>query len=111
MPGFTGIVTGWQHVTCSLAPYAGQTMTEFHPTSVANFVVTIVSVNGNKITLKQLPLNTDFAVTNKANLQKYIDKNADLVAAVITYDDPSETAVKYAPYQLTVDGVVQPGGA
>jgi hypothetical protein len=78
---------------------------------VANFVVTIMSVNGNKITLNQLPLNTDFAVTNKANVQKYIDKNADFVAAIVTYADPSETAGKYAPYQLTVNGVVQPGGA
>jgi hypothetical protein len=46
-------------------------------------------VNGNKITLTQLPLNSDFAVKNKADLQKYIDKNADLVAAIVTYDDAS----------------------
>ncbi|HVR14537.1 MAG TPA: hypothetical protein VMS41_12185, partial [Gaiellaceae bacterium] len=65
----------------------------------------------NKITLKQLPLNTDFAVRNKANVQKYIDKNADLVAAIVTYDDPAETSDQYALYQLTVNGVVQPGGA
>ena len=157
VPGFTGIVNGWQHVTCSLAPYAGQTialqfrsyndpltfgadetkpagfwvdnitvgsqvfdgssmagwqsMSEFHPATVSNFFVTIMSVNGNKITLKQLPLTGEFAVTNKANVQKYIDKGADFVAAIVTYDDPSETSVKYAPYQLTVNGVLQPGGA
>jgi len=70
-----------------------------------------MSVNGNKITLKQLPLTGDFAVTNKANVQKYIDKNADLVAAIVTYDDPSETSDQNAPYQLTVNGVVQPGGS
>jgi len=85
--------------------------TQVHPGSVANFVVTIMSVNGNKITLTQLPLNGDFAVKNKADLQKYIDKNADLVAAIVTYDDPPETSEQYAPYQLTVNGVVQPGGA
>jgi immune inhibitor InhA-like protein len=157
VPGFTGIVNGWQHVTCSLAPYAGQTialqfrswndpltfgadetkpagfwvdnitvgsqvfdgtsmagwqsMSEFHPAAVANFVVTILSVNGNKITVKQLPLTGEFAITNKADVQKYIDKNADLVAAVVTYDDPTEGSVKYAPYQLTVNGVTQPGGS
>jgi hypothetical protein len=85
--------------------------TQIHPGSVSNFVVTIMSVNGNKITLNQLPLNTDFAVQNKANVQKYIDKNADLVAAIVTYDDPSETSDQNAPYQLTVNGVVQPGGS
>jgi Immune inhibitor A-like, MAM domain len=85
--------------------------TQINPGSVADFVVTIMSVNGNKITLKQLPLTGDFAVRNKANVQKYIDKNADLVAAIVTHDDPSETADRYAPYQLTVNGVVQPGGA
>ena len=88
-----------------------QSPTQVHASAVSNFVVTIVSVNGNKITLKQLPLNTDFAVRNKANVQKYIDKNADLVAAIVTYDDPAETSDQYAPYQLTVNGVVQPGGA
>ena len=69
-----------------------------------------MSVNGNKITLKQLPLDSDFAVANKANVQKSIDKNADFVAAIVTYDDPTETSDQYAAYQLTVNGVVQPGG-
>src|SRR5919108_4808260 len=119
VPGFTGIVDGWQHVTCSLAPYAGQTialqfrsyndpltfgadetkpagfwvdnitvgsqvfdgssmagwqsMSEFHPAAVANFIVTLLSVNGDMITLKQLPLTGEFAITNPADVQKYID--------------------------------------
>src|SRR5262249_37592878 len=34
-----------------------QSRTQVNPTSVSNFVVTIMSVSGNKITLKQLPLN------------------------------------------------------
>jgi hypothetical protein len=85
--------------------------TQIHPSSVSGFAVTLMSVNGNKITLKQLPLNADFAVTNKANVQKYIDKNADFVGAIVTYDDPAESSDDYAPYQLSVNGVVQPGGA
>ena len=90
---------------------AWKSPTQVHPSTVSDFVVTIMSVNGDKITLKQLPLNTDFAVANKANVQKYIDKNADLVTAIVTYDDPTETSDQYAPYQLSVNGVVQPGGA
>jgi bacillopeptidase F (M6 metalloprotease family) len=83
VPGFTGIVNGWQHVTCSLAPYAGQTI-----------ALQFRSWND--------PLTFGADETKPAGFW---------VSAIVTYDDPSETAVKYAPYQLTVNGVVQPGGA
>jgi hypothetical protein len=33
------------------------------------------------------------------------------VVAVVSYDDPTEHATQYAPYELTANGVVQPGGA
>jgi hypothetical protein len=39
-----------------------------------------------------------------------VDKNADFFAAVVFYDDPSETSTHYAPYRLSVNGVTQPGG-
>ena len=57
-----------------------------------------------------LPLIGTFAVQGKANVQKYIEKNADFVAAIVFYDDPSETSTDYARYRLTVNGVTQPGG-
>ena len=34
----------------------------------------------------------------------------DVVAAIVTYDEPTETIVDYAPYTLKVNGVTQPGG-
>ena len=79
---------------------------------VADFTVTILSIDRakGKITVKRLPLTGDFAVKNKANVQKYIDKNADFVGAIVFYDDPSETSTDYARYRLTVNGVTQPGG-
>jgi hypothetical protein len=43
-------------------------------------------------------------------VQKYVDRKADFVAAVVFYDDPSETSTQYAPYRLAVNGVTQPGG-
>jgi hypothetical protein len=156
VPGFTGIVAGWQHVTCDLSAYAGKSvalqfrsyndpltfgadeslpagfwvdnitvgtqvfdgstidgwksMSGYHPSSVENFVVTILSVNGKKITLKTLPLNSDFATRGRSDGDRYIDRKADLVAAIVTYNDSTETSDEYAPYQLTVNGVVQPGG-
>jgi hypothetical protein len=30
--------------------------------------------------------------------------------AVVAYDEPTELVQQYAPYTLTVNGVVQPGG-
>jgi len=33
------------------------------------------------------------------------------VVAIIAYDEPTERVTQYAPYRLTVNGVLQPGGA
>jgi hypothetical protein len=89
-----------------------QSFSQVRPSTVAGFTVTILSIDRakGKITVSRLPLTGDFAVTNKANVQKYIDKNADFVAAIVFYDDPSETSTDYARYRLTVNGVTQPGG-
>jgi len=32
------------------------------------------------------------------------------VVAVVAYDEPTEQVQQYAPYTLTVNGVLQPGG-
>lgn len=162
VPGFTGFPGAWQHETCSLAAYAGQTVllafrtfndpaslgqdesvppgfwidnvavgstsvsdgttldgwksfSETRPTTVAGFTVYIVSMNTSKkkdaITVKQLPLTSGFAISTPANVQKYIDKHADFVAAIVMYDDPSETSTDYARYSLVVNGATQPGGS
>jgi hypothetical protein len=87
-----------------------QSRTQVSPTSVSNFTVQILSIAGNKITVKRLPLTGDFAVHGAANVEKYIDRKADFVAAIVTYEDPAERSDQYAPYTLTVNGVVQPGG-
>jgi hypothetical protein len=89
-----------------------QSFTQVRPNTVAGFTVTLLSIDTGKgkITVRRLPLTGDFALSGAANVQKYIDKNADLVAAIVFYDDPAETSTQYAPYRLTVNGVVQPGG-
>ena len=84
--------------------------TQVRPTSVSNFTVQLLSVDGSKITVKRFPLTGDFSVSGNANVQKYIDKKADFVAAIVTYEDPAESSDQYAPYRLTVNGVTQPGG-
>jgi len=37
-------------------------------------------------------------------------RNLDVVSAIVTLDDSTEQVFKYAPYDLTVNGVLQPGG-
>jgi hypothetical protein len=89
-----------------------QSFTQVRPNPVAGFTVTILSIDQakGKITVSRLPLTGDFEVKNKANVQKYIDKNADFVGAIVFYDDAAETSTDYARYRLTVNGVTQPGG-
>ena len=90
-----------------------KSVSETRPTAVTNFTVRLISIETGKkkITVTQLPLSGEFSLTGAASIQKYIDKKADFVAAIVTYNDPTEVATSYAGYQLTVNGVVQPGGA
>ena len=41
---------------------------------------------------------------------KVLRYNPDVVGAVVMYDEPTEQVTDYAPYRLTVNGVLQPGG-
>ena len=82
---------------------------------MAGYTVYVVSMNTAKkkdaITVKQLPLTSGFSINTPANVQKYIDKNADFVGAIVMYDDPTESTTDYARYTLAVNGVTQPGGS
>ena len=87
-----------------------RSFTQVRQVPVTGYTVQILSIAGNKITVKRIPLTSGFALSGNANVQKYIDKNADFVGAIVMYEDPSESSDQYAPYRLTVNGVVQPGG-
>jgi len=92
-----------------------KSFSETRPTTVAGFTVYVVSMNTSKkkdaITVKQLPLTSGFSISTPANVQKYIDKHADFVAAIVMYDDPTESSTDYARYSLVVNGATQPGGS
>jgi hypothetical protein len=60
-----------------------------------------------KVTVRRLPLTSDFSTSSVEN---FIDKQANFVAAIVIYDESTEGQPDYAPYRLTVNGVVQPGG-
>jgi hypothetical protein len=91
-----------------------RSFTEVRPNPVAGFTVRIISMRTDQkkptIKVRQLQLTGDFNLKGKARVQKYVDRKADFVAAVVFYDDPSETSTQYAPYRLAVNGVTQPGG-
>ena len=92
-----------------------KSFTEAKPNTVAGFTIWIVSIEtkkkGGDITVRPLRLNSDFSVSGKAKIEKLVDRKAAFVGAIVFYDDTSERSVDYAPYTLTVNGVVQPGGS
>lgn len=128
-PGFwvDNITVGTTLVSDGSSIAGWKSFTEIKPVPVSGYVVTLISVRtknengdvsernrgnrrGARVTIKRLPLTADFQLKRKAEIDKYIDEDADFVAAVVTYDDPGESVTQYSPYTLTVNGVVQPGG-
>jgi len=89
-----------------------QSITEVNPTEVSGFTVQLVGYDtkGNGFR-KVLHLNGSFdgTLSGKA-LARGLGKKATVVAALVTYDDPTESSFQYARYTLRANGVTQPGG-
>lgn len=81
--------------------------------TAAGFTVYIVSTrtDPDRIRVEQVRLDDSLASTPFAFIGRYVDPRAEFVGAIVFHDDPSETNAQYAPYQLTVNSVVQPGGS
>ncbi len=61
--------------------------------------------------LARVPLGPGLsAQLDRGALQTILGDRVDVVAAIVTFDDPGGTSTSYAPYTLSVNGVVQPGG-
>lgn len=116
-PGFwvDDVKVGTQLISNGSSLAGWKSFTETKPNTVAGFSIWIVSIDtkkrGGDVKVQPLELNADFSIKGKVKVQKLIDKKADFVGAIVFYDDPSETSFQYAPYTLTVNGVVQPGGS
>jgi hypothetical protein len=94
----------------SLAPF--DSPTEIQPVKVNNWNVRLVGLDEKNHVALQVPFNGKDSInlTSKSPallLLKLFPK----VVAVVAYDEPTEQVQQYAPYTLTVNGVVQPGGA
>ncbi len=95
-----------------------QSMTQVNPVDVEDFTVQLVSyeeARGRFVKVSRLRLDGDHdaraATRGRQNLRSLVHPNADVVAAIVMYDESTELISQYAPYTLTVNGVVQPGGS
>jgi Immune inhibitor A peptidase M6 len=92
-----------------------QTFTQIKPIAVNGFTLQLVgySSDGDKAFLARVPLDSNFSASVPggllaANLSR--DPKVDVVAALVMYDEPTESINQYARYTLKVNGVTQPGG-
>jgi hypothetical protein len=92
-----------------------QTYSQLNPTKVPGFTVQLVSFSqdgSGPVVVGQLPLSSTFTGSLSGDaLREIIHGQADVNAAIVTFDDPSESIDLYAPYVLKVNGVTQPGGS
>jgi hypothetical protein len=90
--------------------------TQAHPTPVAGFAVQLVAYrdDGSAAWVGRMPVRrTDGAFRGNLSadrLRALVGGSADMVAVIVTQNDPAEKVVQYATYQLRANGVLQPGG-
>ncbi|WCB95712.1 hypothetical protein DSM104299_04461 [Baekduia alba] len=93
----------------SLAPF--KSPTEIKPVDVHNWNVKLVGIRPGKLPVVA-QAEFDGKSTIKLNrAQLALLTPFDQVVAIVAYDEPTEQVQQYAPYTLTVNGTVQPGGA
>ncbi|WP_168207404.1 immune inhibitor A domain-containing protein [Microlunatus elymi] len=86
--------------------------TEISPIPVAGWSLQVVgwSLDGKTVAYADLKVGKDgTAKLNKGHAQK-VFKKVDRIGFIVTADDPTETATKYAAYTLKINGVTQAGG-
>jgi hypothetical protein len=95
-------LSGWQ----SLSRVSSEPLT--------GFTVQLVGYSdtrGRRAFIRRLPLDGRLrGELSGAGLRRLLAPGYEVVAAIVTHDDPTEGKAAYAPYALRVNGVVQPGG-
>ena len=90
-----------------------ETITEVHPIPIEGFSVQLVAWtdDGTQVWVGRIPLGAGHeGALGGGALDGVIGTTAENVGVIVTYDEPTETITQYAPYELTVDNVDQPGG-
>ena len=93
----------------SLEPF--RSPTEIHPIEVHNWNVKLVGITEGRL---PLVVQVESNGRNEVHLRRAelaLARPFQKVVAIVAYDDPTEQVQQYAPYTVTVNGVVQPGGA
>jgi len=97
-----GTLNGWQ------------SLTQVNPVKVHGFTVQLVGLDTDKNTptvYARVPLDSSFAASlSGGQIRSLVGNQADVVGAIVTYDEPTEELLQYARYELKANGVVQPGG-
>ena len=89
------------------------TPTAINPIEVSGWTLQLVAYNDDHTLawIAQVPIGDGFTASLTAEaLTSAIGSEAQTVGAIVTYDDPTELITQEAPYELTVNGVTQPGG-
>ncbi len=92
----------------SLAPF--RSPTQIKPVTVANWNAKLIGIRPGTVPIvEQLESNGKSSISlSRAQLALLLP--AQQVVAIIAYDEPTERVQQYAPYALTVNGTLQPGG-
>jgi len=87
--------------------------TQVNPVDVNGFTVQLVAYDGaGHAWISQLSLDGNFhGSLDGAAIQAALGTSATTVGALVMYDEPTESVLAEAPYTLTVNGAVQPGGS
>jgi hypothetical protein len=95
-------LSGWSDPSSFAAP------------AVAGFTVQLIAYDYEHTVAAYTELSLDDGFVGALEgdaLDAFLPDDAEVVAALVTYDEPTETIDSYAPYVLEVDGVEQPGGS
>jgi hypothetical protein len=82
---------------------------------ISGYTLQLISIgakHGKQATLVQVPLKSGrtYSLDAKFLFRFLLGRDAETVAMLVMYDEPTESIARYAPYSLKVNGVLQPGG-
>jgi hypothetical protein len=92
----------------SLAPF--DSPTEIKPVTVKNWNLKLVGIDEAHALAWQFEFNGQNSLSLNW-IQLALLSLFPKVVAIVAYDEPTEQVQQYAPYTLTVNGVLQPGGS
>ncbi len=85
--------------------------TEIRPIRVEGFTVQLLAFDDDEVHIATMTLDRKFrGFLGADRIHQLLGDRASVVAAIVTYHDPTETVTLPAPYVLRANTVLQPGG-